>query len=159
VTAGVGNIYADEALFRAAIHPLAPSDKVPTPPLSVAIRRILSAAIAHGGSSIRDYIDANGERGRSQLAHQVYGRGGLPCMRCSTTLETGIVAQRTTVWCPTCQTAERTTDRTSGRTSGQTSGQTPGRTVDQTQPRTKPRTKPSPHASGRPASRFKAALR
>jgi formamidopyrimidine-DNA glycosylase len=106
ILAGVGNIYADEALFRTRIHPLTESrtlspDRVAS--LAEALRAILGRAVDAGGSTLRDYVDATGEPGRAQAAHLVYGRGGLPCVTCQTPLETELVAQRTTVWCPRCQ--------------------------------------------------------
>jgi formamidopyrimidine-DNA glycosylase len=106
VIAGVGNIYADEALFLACLHParrassLAPAD---TARLAQAIRAVLTAAIDAGGSTLRDYISADGDRGRAQLAHKVYARAGRPCLSCGTTLKSCVLAQRTTTWCPKCQ--------------------------------------------------------
>ena len=110
--AGVGNIYADEALFLSGVHPTATASEFgrggPREPeskaLAAAIRRLLRAAIERGGASIRSYVDANGQTGRSQLTHRVYGRGGEPCVRCGSELQSATVAQRTTVWCPQCQT-------------------------------------------------------
>jgi formamidopyrimidine-DNA glycosylase len=64
---------------------------------------ILAAAIASGGSTLRDYVDADGKQGASQFAHKVYGRGGEACTACGGVLRTATIAQRTTVWCPTCQ--------------------------------------------------------
>jgi formamidopyrimidine-DNA glycosylase len=106
VLAGVGNIYADESLFLAGIHPrrLASALK-PTQidALASAIREVLARSISTGGSTLRDYRDANGQAGTSQLNHAVYGRAGQACLRCSTRLRHAQVAQRTTVWCPNCQ--------------------------------------------------------
>jgi formamidopyrimidine-DNA glycosylase len=106
VVAGVGNIYADEALFAARIHPATLAAEL-TPArftaLAAAIRRVLRQAIAAGGSTIRDYIDARGQAGRAQERHAVYGRAGQPCLRCATPLESGTLGQRTTVHCPGCQ--------------------------------------------------------
>ncbi len=106
VIAGVGNIYADEALFASRIHPCAPAhtlgpDRVGR--LAGSIRSILRRAIERGGSTIRDYRDGTGRAGGYQNAHQVYGRGGSPCPRCGYPLEQLQVAQRTTVACQTCQ--------------------------------------------------------
>jgi len=109
--AGVGNIYADEALFLSGIHPTTPASELgnggpregESKALAAAIRRLLRAAIERGGASIRSYVDANGRSGRSQLTHRVYGRGGEPCLRCGERLEFSTIAQRTTVWCPSCQ--------------------------------------------------------
>ncbi len=104
--AGVGNIYADEALHAAGIHPVRPAgDLTPAEVRSLAgaIREILRAAVDAGGSTIRDYRDGTGQAGSFQMKHTVYGRGGRPCTRCGCGLEQGLVAQRTTVWCPVCQ--------------------------------------------------------
>lgn len=106
ILAGVGNIYADEALFLAGIDPRTLASKL-TPPrvkkLAAAIPKVLNKAICSGGSTLRDYRDARGRKGEAQLEHLVYGRGGEPCVRCGTRLKQGTVAQRTTVWCPQCQ--------------------------------------------------------
>lgn len=106
VVAGVGNIYADEALFASGILPNRPSDalgEADVVRLAVAVRSILSQAVEAGGSTLRDYVDSDGLPGRAQLLHAVYGRGGEPCTTCGTALQTGTLAQRTTVWCTTCQ--------------------------------------------------------
>jgi formamidopyrimidine-DNA glycosylase len=104
--AGVGNIYADEALFAAGIHPARPADTLvreETNRLACAIRRVLRDAIARGGSTIRDYRDASGAPGSYQSRHQVYGRAGDPCRRCRTPLTGTRLAQRATVFCSVCQ--------------------------------------------------------
>ena len=106
VVAGVGNIYADEALFAAGINPgTLAADLRPArfTSLAAAIRRTLRRAVAAGGSTIRDYIDARGQSGRAQERHAVYGRGGEPCLRCGTPLAASVISQRTTVHCPRCQ--------------------------------------------------------
>ena len=106
VLAGVGNIYADESLFLAGISPrrLASALKpAQIDALAAAICQTLSRSVSTGGSTLRDYRDANGQAGSSQLSHAVYGRSGDPCIRCSTRLRHAQVAQRTTVWCPSCQ--------------------------------------------------------
>lgn len=108
VLAGVGNIYADEALFGARVSPRRRAGGVrPEEARRVAraIRGVLRAAIARGGSTLRDYRDADGNRGGFQRLHRVYGRGGLPCVVCGQALREGQVAGRTTVWCPVCQPA------------------------------------------------------
>lgn len=106
VIAGVGNIYADEALFAAGIHPMCKSSDI-TPAqitrLAVTIPRILRTAIRSGGSTLRDYRSPAGTRGRAQESHAVYGRAGTPCLMCSTPLRQAIIAGRTTVWCEVCQ--------------------------------------------------------
>lgn len=106
--AGIGNIYADEALFRAGIRPRKAAGRLTrkeSEALATAVRQVLQEAIAAGGSSIRDYVDAHGESGHFQDAHFVYGRGGRPCKVCGTTLKKITVAGRTTVYCPHCQKA------------------------------------------------------
>lgn len=106
VVAGVGNIYADEALFRAGLSPRRLASRL-TPQvwdqLAAAIRETLTVAVGARGSTLRDYVGASGEAGGAQLLHQVYGRAGLPCVRCGRKL-TGIrLAQRATVYCRGCQ--------------------------------------------------------
>lgn len=104
--AGIGNIYADEALFLARLHPLTPCDAIRPPQvraLARAIRAVLNAAIESGGSTLRDYRHADGRSGAFQTRHRVYARAGLPCLCCATTLLSEQIAQRTTVWCPRCQ--------------------------------------------------------
>jgi formamidopyrimidine-DNA glycosylase len=106
VLAGVGNIYADESLFLASIRPkrLAKALKASEiAALAAAIRQTLANSIATGGSTLRDYRDANGQAGSSQLTHAVYGRAGDLCIRCGSGLKSAQVSQRTTVWCPHCQ--------------------------------------------------------
>lgn len=106
--AGVGNIYVDESLFAARILPSAISSSLRAPHverLASAIRAVLTRAIDSGGSSLSDgmYLDADGRQGTYQLSHSVYGRGGQPCPECRTSLSTGLLAGRTTVWCRRCQ--------------------------------------------------------
>ncbi|HMN41629.1 MAG TPA: bifunctional DNA-formamidopyrimidine glycosylase/DNA-(apurinic or apyrimidinic site) lyase [Phycisphaerales bacterium] len=106
VLAGVGNIYADEALFLARIHPTAIAAGIPPAniaTLAAAIRSILAAAVQAGGSTLRDYADANGAQGTYVASHRVYGRAGLPCTICRSPLSHALLVQRTTVWCPRCQ--------------------------------------------------------
>ena len=103
---GVGNIYADEALFRAGIHPLAVAcrlrGKRPRR-LFDAVVAVLTEAIAAGGSSISDYVDAQGRKGFFQLSHRVYQRTGEPCLECKTPIRRVLVAQRSSHFCPKCQ--------------------------------------------------------
>lgn len=106
VVAGVGNIYADESLFRARIHPEHRASALPpsrVDKLRIAITGVLREALDAGGSTLRDYTDGDGATGTAQAAHRVYGRGGMPCLHCRHTLDQAILAQRTTVWCPACQ--------------------------------------------------------
>ena len=104
--AGLGNIYADESLFLAGIHPLTPANRL-TPEqirgLSRAIKLTLRRAIRHGGSTLRDYVDVNGQSGRYQNRHRAYARTGLPCSRCRTPIERIVLSGRSTHFCPTCQ--------------------------------------------------------
>jgi formamidopyrimidine-DNA glycosylase len=104
--AGVGNIYADEILFAAQVHPLALAAKLSKPRIAAiyqAMREILGVAIQQGGSSISDYVDANGKAGWFQLQHQAYGREGEPCTRCGGAIRKITVVQRGTHYCPRCQ--------------------------------------------------------
>jgi len=106
VIAGLGNIYVDEACFRARIRPTRPAPRLgkrDVPALTRAIRATLRRAIEAGGSTIRDYQGTSGEPGGYQNARLVYGRRGMPCRRCGTILVGELVAQRSTVWCPECQ--------------------------------------------------------
>ncbi len=104
--AGLGNIYADEALHRARVHPLQPAARLPAhraDTLHAAIVEVLTEAIAAGGSSISDYVDGAGRPGGFQLLHRVYGREGEPCPRCGEPVRRIAVAQRGTHYCPRCQ--------------------------------------------------------
>jgi len=104
VVAGVGNIYCDEACWRAGVHP--GSRKVPAsrvPALHAAIRDVLAEGIEHGGTTLRDYRDGEGASGSHQQHLDCYGRAGQPCNRCGSVLERSVVAARGTTACPTCQ--------------------------------------------------------
>ena len=104
--AGVGNIYADESLFHAGIRPRRRANRVTRAELDrlrIALREILTHAIRLGGSSVSDYVDADGERGFFQLEHCVYLRTGQPCRRCQTPIRRIVVAGRGTHYCPKCQ--------------------------------------------------------
>jgi formamidopyrimidine-DNA glycosylase len=103
---GLGNIYADEALFRAGIHPLALAARIRLDrarKLHDAIVAVLTEAIAAGGSSISDYVDAEGRKGFFQISHRVYQRTGEPCTKCRTPIRRVIVTQRSSHFCPKCQ--------------------------------------------------------
>jgi len=103
---GVGNIYADESLFRAGIRPRKQAGRLTKAELArlhAALQQVLAHAIELGGSSVSDYVDADGVRGFFQLEHKVYGRSGEICRDCGTALKKIIVGGRTTVYCPTCQ--------------------------------------------------------
>ena len=106
VVAGIGNIYADEILFAAHIHPQSVASVLPPDRyrrLAREIRRVLAAAIRSGGSTIRDYVDGNGGAGSYTRRHQVYGRAGQPCTACGQVLRGITEAQRATVLFPGCQ--------------------------------------------------------
>jgi formamidopyrimidine-DNA glycosylase len=104
--AGVGNIYADEALFRARLHPLSPAGSMKPEHLEAlrdAIVAALEAGIDGGGASIDDYRDGRGEKGRMQDEFLVHTREGQPCPRCAGTVERIVVSGRSTYFCPSCQ--------------------------------------------------------
>ncbi|MFM9145983.1 MAG: bifunctional DNA-formamidopyrimidine glycosylase/DNA-(apurinic or apyrimidinic site) lyase [Phycisphaerales bacterium] len=104
--AGVGNIYADESLHRAGIDPRLRCTRLrdhDIEALAREIRHVLGRAVIRGGSTLRDHRSATGSRGDAQQEHAVYGRGGLPCLRCRTVLRACRLAGRTTCWCPACQ--------------------------------------------------------
>jgi formamidopyrimidine-DNA glycosylase len=103
---GVGNIYADESLFRAGIRPRRRANTLTGDELKklhASLRQVLKEAIAAGGSSVSDYVDADGEEGFFQLQHRVYGREGEPCLRCKKKIKKIVVAGRGTHYCPKCQ--------------------------------------------------------
>lgn len=106
LVAGVGNIYADEALWRARIHPAARRvGRERALRLHAAVREVLAAAVAREGTTFRDYRLVNGASGRYLTELDAYGRAGRPCRRCGATLRASTVAQRGTVHCPACQRA------------------------------------------------------
>jgi formamidopyrimidine-DNA glycosylase len=103
---GLGNIYTDEALFRAGVHPLAIAarlSRLRALKLHAAIQDVLSDAVASGGSSVSDYVDADGRPGWFQTQHRVYQKTGEPCVVCGTPIRRILVAQRGTHFCPSCQ--------------------------------------------------------
>jgi formamidopyrimidine-DNA glycosylase len=103
---GVGNIYADEALFRSGVRPRRRANSLSRAELGklhAALQKVLHAAIAAGGSSISDYVDADGEAGFFQIQHRVYGREGKPCMKCKGPVKKIVVGGRGTHYCPRCQ--------------------------------------------------------
>lgn len=104
--AGLGNIYVDEALFAAAIHPLTLASDVSLDQvkrLTRAIKLTLRTAIRHRGSTLRDYMDAEGNGGGFQDRHKVYDRAGKPCRTCKTPIERIVLGGRSTHFCPKCQ--------------------------------------------------------
>ena len=104
--AGIGNIYADEILFEARLHPLTAASSLKTKEperLWAAVQSVLRRAVAAGGSSIRDYKDADGMDGLFQNEHRVYGRKGRPCLRCGAMVRRIVVGGRSSFFCPRCQ--------------------------------------------------------
>jgi formamidopyrimidine-DNA glycosylase len=103
---GVGNIYADESLFRAGIRPRRRASSLTREDLHrlfCAVQEVLREAITSGGSSISDYVDADGGEGFFQLEHRVYGREGEQCLVCKTTVKRIVLVGRSSHYCPTCQ--------------------------------------------------------
>jgi formamidopyrimidine-DNA glycosylase len=103
---GVGNIYADESLFRAGIRPRRRAARLTREQLSGlrrAVQEVLREAIVLGGSSISDYVDADGDEGFFQLRHRVYGREGEPCLVCNTAVRRVVLGGRSSHYCPKCQ--------------------------------------------------------
>jgi len=103
---GVGNIYADEALFHSGIRPLRQAGRLTRAELTrlrTALQKVLRDAIKLGGSSVSDYVDADGVAGFFQLHHHVYSRTGQPCRICKTPIKRVVVGGRSTHFCPTCQ--------------------------------------------------------
>lgn len=103
---GVGNIYADEALFASRIHPRTPASSISrrkAEQLHKNMQEILRLAIEHRGSSIANHVDARGEPGAFQQMHAAYGRAGEPCSRCGGPIKRIVLGQRGTHYCPRCQ--------------------------------------------------------
>ena len=103
---GVGNIYADESLFRSGVRPRRQAASLTREDLRrlyLVLQEVLQEAISLGGSSVSDYVDANGEEGFFQLQHRVYGREGEPCLVCNTAIKRVIIAGRSSHYCPKCQ--------------------------------------------------------
>ena len=106
LVSGVGNIYASEALFRARIRPRRAARSLTLAEclrLAAAIRRVLAAAIRAGGTTLRDYVGADGDPGFFRQKLYVYERAGLPCRRCRTSIRQVTQGQRSTYYCPRCQ--------------------------------------------------------
>jgi formamidopyrimidine-DNA glycosylase len=106
VVVGVGNIYANEALFHAGIRPTRSANRISRQRLAKlvdAIRETLTDAIAKGGSTLRDYVDSNGQPGDFQLGYHVYGRSGVACRICATPITTVRTGGRATFYCARCQ--------------------------------------------------------
>lgn len=103
---GIGNIYADESLFRAGIRPRRRTHRISRAELRRlyhAVQQVLNEAIAAGGSSISDYVNSDGEEGLFQVEHRVYGREGEPCLVCGAAIKRVVLAGRSSHYCPHCQ--------------------------------------------------------
>jgi formamidopyrimidine-DNA glycosylase len=106
LVAGIGNIYANEALWRAGILPTRAANRISRTRLkrlAVAVEEVLTEAVAQGGTTIRDFATPEGNFGYFQVRLAVYGRSGEPCPRCGAGLRDAMIGQRATVWCPSCQ--------------------------------------------------------
>lgn len=106
VVAGVGNIYASEALYRAGIHPRRAAGRIAAGRyalLADAVRGVLAEAIGEGGTTLRDFVAAEGSPGYFRVHLAVYDREGLPCPRCAAPIRREVIAQRSTYYCPHCQ--------------------------------------------------------
>jgi formamidopyrimidine-DNA glycosylase len=105
IVSGIGNIYADETLFHAGIHPTKPGGEVADKGrvIIASARTILNRAIKHGGSTLRDYRKHDGSKGDFQRFHAVYGREGEKCVRCGSLIQKIVLAGRGTHLCPRCQ--------------------------------------------------------
>ena len=106
VVVGVGNIYASESLFRAGIHPEMHAHKLTKPKadrLVKAIKEVLTESITQGGTTLRDFLNSDGEPGYFKQRLFVYGRKGEPCRACKTPISHKVLGQRATYWCKTCQ--------------------------------------------------------
>ncbi|KKA44686.1 MULTISPECIES: bifunctional DNA-formamidopyrimidine glycosylase/DNA-(apurinic or apyrimidinic site) lyase [unclassified Salinivibrio] len=106
VVVGVGNIYANESLFCAGIHPKRPAGSLTQTEATALvdeIKTVLAAAITQGGTTLKDFTQVDGKAGYFAQALRVYGKSGEPCPACDTTLERIVIGQRATVFCPQCQ--------------------------------------------------------
>jgi formamidopyrimidine-DNA glycosylase len=106
IVVGVGNIYANEALFRAGIDPRRHAGRIALlryEKLVASIRAVLLEAIEQGGTTLRDFVNENGNPGYFQQTLQIYGQTGVPCRRCGAPIRTQRLGQRSTYWCPNCQ--------------------------------------------------------
>jgi formamidopyrimidine-DNA glycosylase len=103
--AGLGNIYVAEALFRVGAHPATPARRLArrADELLASVRAVLESGIARRGTTLRDYVDVDGERGDNAAALLVYGREGEPCLRCGASIRRRVDSGRATFFCPRCQ--------------------------------------------------------
>ncbi len=117
VAAGLGNIYADEALFLAGVHPLARPRDLEEAELREVLRRakqVLRLAVRHGGTTFLDFRNFHGQPGNFRRKLRVYGRGGEPCRDCGAPIERLVIGGRSSCWCPRCQPAPRRPRRRAG---------------------------------------------
>ena len=106
VVVGVGNIYANESLFKAGISPHRPADKIKKKECVVlveTVKAVLQRAIETGGSTLRDFVNSDGKSGYFQQEYTVYGRHNEPCVRCGGLVQKEVLGQRGTFYCPNCQ--------------------------------------------------------
>ena len=106
IIAGLGNIYATEALFRAGIHPARPAGRISAARFSrlvQVIREVLNEAIRSGGTTLKDFVGGDGRPGFFQQSLSVYGRSGDPCFTCGAPIKRTIQGQRASYYCPHCQ--------------------------------------------------------
>lgn len=106
IVVGVGNIYANEALYLSRIHPARAAGRISMTRyenLAAAVRSVLSTAIDAGGTTLRDFVNSEGKPGYFSQRLHVYARGGLPCDSCGNPIRTGVIGQRSTFYCPKCQ--------------------------------------------------------
>jgi formamidopyrimidine-DNA glycosylase len=106
LVAGIGNIYAIEALWRAGIHPRRGGNRssvLRLAGLARSVQEVLAEAITQGGTTLRDFAGPDGELGYFAVKLKVYGRQGQPCITCGTTIRSAVIGGRTTAWCPKCQ--------------------------------------------------------
>jgi len=106
LVAGIGNIYAIEALWRAGIHPRRAGNRTSLSRLAGlarSVQEVLADAITQGGTTLRDFAGPNGESGYFAVKLNVYGRQGEPCMNCGAVIRSAVIGGRTTAWCPSCQ--------------------------------------------------------
>jgi formamidopyrimidine-DNA glycosylase len=106
IVVGVGNIYASEALFRSGIHPSRSAGRIARHRFDLlvdAVRAVLNEAIRAGGTTLRDFVNGDGQPGYFQRALLVYGREGEPCVRCATPIKHRVLGQRASYYCPQCQ--------------------------------------------------------
>jgi formamidopyrimidine-DNA glycosylase len=106
LVAGIGNIYAAEALWRAGIHPRRAGNRTSLTrlaDLTISVQEVLRDAITQGGTTLRDFAGPGGKSGYFAVKLNVYGRQGEPCVNCDSTIRSAVIGGRTTAWCPACQ--------------------------------------------------------